>query len=82
MNCPYCNFKFQALLADAVVIPETAPVLCSGCGEVSLIVHGEIRKPTADELYKLKSSPNWIEMIEPMQHYVRQAKKARTAVNN
>jgi len=81
VNCPWCDFKFRILCANAAEIPDIAPVLCEDCGEISLLIRGEIQKATPEELEQIKTSPAW-NLLGPVQAFILRRKKARNAVNN
>lgn len=70
MNCPICDFQFKAFAVNSSEIPEFAPIVCEGCGEVSLIEDGKIRTLSPHELDSVKNSPAW-EFIGPVQKLIR-----------
>lgn len=82
MNCPYCNFRFKLLMANSPDIPRIAPAVCSDCGEVGLIINGQIRKATELEMDALKESPAWREVIGPARDIIAANKRAKSARNN
>lgn len=77
MNCPYCDFHFKVLLANEREIPPVAPVVCEKCGEVSLLIEGEIRKASDEEIRVLKTAPCWKSVIEPARRAIAAVKRSR-----
>jgi hypothetical protein len=65
MRCPHCGFVFKELAANAYELPPLAPIVCESCAEVSLSVHGKVRKLLPLELDQLKQSPAWKNIIGP-----------------
>jgi hypothetical protein len=82
MNCPHCDFRFYSMMSNGTEIPPLAPLLCMECGNVSLLINGETRKATAEEMKGLIESPAWQAVIEPGLEVYRRHKKARNARNN
>lgn len=80
MNCPYCTFPFKAFLSNASEIPDMAPLVCEGCGEVSLLIDRKPYRMTAEQLAAVKQSPAWREVIAPAQQIIRQNLDSTTAV--
>lgn len=77
MNCPHCDFKFRLLaVSGAEEIPPLAPIICEGCGRISLLVEGEIRKATEEELSLIRESPAWRDVLEPIGRLIRDHSKA------
>lgn len=82
MNCPNCDFRFKNLLVNADEVPDVAPLLCEDCLKVSILVHGQVRKATPEEMSAIMESPAWREMIEPAIRAVRNVKMMRNAHKN
>jgi hypothetical protein len=80
MNWPQCNFQFQYLVANGA-LPKIAPVVCENCAEISLLVSGQPRKMSAEEMESVKASPAW-RVLEPAIVLIKRAKRARNAMNN
>lgn len=72
MNCPHCDFEFRVFLANGRNIPDLAPAICEGCGEISLIESGQIRKVTPIEMDALRQSPAYRKFILPAQKVIRE----------
>jgi len=74
MNCPRCGFKFSVLAVNADELPEFAPLLCEGCGQVSLLERGIPRVPAPSEIRAIKTSPAWRDFLEPVARLIREKK--------
>lgn len=81
MTCPYCLQDFN-LFSAVEEVPSVAPVLCYGCGEVSVLMEAQdLRKVTAEELRQMERSPSW-PAISHMRQRVWARRRALNAINN
>lgn len=78
LHCPYCDFWFKALAANARKIPPLAPIVCESCAEVGLLENGVARKLAPGELEQLKQSPAWKDFIEPALEIINKARALRS----
>lgn len=75
MNCPYCQFTFKLLaVSGAEGVPDVAPLICENCARISLLVNGEVRRTTPEELEQIKKSPAWRNVLEPVARLIRDTK--------
>lgn len=70
MNCPYCDFKIEKLLASGP-IPEVAPLICEFCGEIGILFRGVLMKATPEELEAIKQSPAYRDYLKPAQELIQ-----------
>lgn len=70
MNCPHCGFHFKVLAVNAEAIPDLAPIICESCAGVSLVVEGQIHKPSPDQLRAIQSSPAWRDVLGPVRELI------------
>lgn len=72
MNCPYCNRALELVTERIHILPKIAPLLCSGCAEVSLLIdHATVREITSEEMGALQQSDCWRYTIAPAQKGIR-----------
>ncbi len=75
MNCPWCNFRFGVLATNAEHdLPDIAPLICEGCGAISILIKGSLRKPTREEMMAILESPAFREILEPVARLLRDSK--------
>jgi len=82
LRCPFCDLQFGALLLNAASIPDIAPLVCEGCGQVALLIDGQPYQTTPEQLTAFKQSPAWREVIAPAQQIIRQNLAAVTGVRD
>jgi len=80
MTCPYCGFRFQVLAANGP-IPEVAPLVCERCLEIGLLIKGQLRTITDEELAAVKRSPSWAAIQRGIE-VMRGAKRRANWENN
>lgn len=81
MTCPYCLQDFN-LFSAVEEVPSVAPVLCYGCGEISVLMKAhDLRKATEEELRQLERSPSW-PAISHLRQRVLARRRALHAMNN
>lgn len=79
MKSAHCAFEFKQIVSqhtmEEIKKQEVLPAVCEQCGEISLLVHGVMRKITEDELIELNKSSAWKTLLKPAQDIIRRLNK-------